>query len=85
MHCFILRDLYKVVVEDLVEAGHCKLCFGKVRKPAAAEVIVQTLENQSVCQYGGSPLLAIVVPSSALVSWRFGWLDQRQQCLLQTR
>jgi hypothetical protein len=42
---FILRDLYKVVVEDLVEAGHRKLCFGKVCKPATIEVIFQMLEK----------------------------------------
>lgn len=71
MRCFILRDLYKAVVEDL---GYCELCYGKVCKPATVKVTFQMLEIRAHVNMVASPLLAIVVPSSALVSWRFSWL-----------
>jgi hypothetical protein len=85
VRCFILRDLYKAVVEDLAEVGYCKLCFGKVCKPAAVEVTFQMLEIRAYVNMVASPLLAIVVPSSALVSWRFSWLARpATAALLQT-
>jgi hypothetical protein len=52
VRCFILRDLYKVVVEDLVEASHRKLCFGKVCKPATVEATFQILENEDIAALG---------------------------------